>query len=202
MACNVYLKGINYSCTDLPVGGLTRVYIGAKADLLDGASAPVVIDDAKEVYNTTDQVWEENPNYGLVTITPTTTTLIADAVVNELSFNNKDGFSTFTDVKTVNADGSVSAVPSISIEFPVMDAIKRNALEQIATGGAEIVAFVETAAGTYHLVGAEYGLFAGSVDGASGTARTDKNRFQLTLTGEEKSLAFAIDSTNWDKVAG
>lgn len=202
MACNVYLKGINYSCTDLPVGGLTRVYIGAKADLLDGASAPVVIDDAKEVYNTTDQVWEENPNYGLVTITPTTTTLIADAVVNELSFNNKDGFSTFTDVKTVNADGSVSAVPSISIEFPVMDATKRNALEQIATGGAEIVAFVETAAGTYHLVGAEYGLFAGSVDGASGTARTDKNRFQLTLTGEEKSLAFAIDSTNWDKVAG
>lgn len=202
MACNVYLKGINYSCTDLPVGGLTRVYIGAKADLLDGASAPVVIDDAKEVYNTTDQVWEENPNYGLVTITPTTTTLIADEVVSELSFNNKDGFSTFTDVKTVNADGSVSAVPSISIEFPVMDAIKRNALEQIATGGAEIVAFVETAAGTYHLVGAEYGLFAGSVDGASGTARTDKNRFQLTLTGEEKSLAFAIDSTNWDKVAG
>ena len=111
MACNVYLKGINYSCTDLPVGGLTRVYIGAKADLLDGASAPVVIDDAKEVYNTTDQVWEENPNYGLVTITPTTTTLIADAVISELSFNNKDGFSTFTDVKTVNADGSVSAVP-------------------------------------------------------------------------------------------
>jgi len=202
MACNVYLKGINYSCTDLPVGGLTKVYIGAKADLLDGASAPVSVDDAKEVYNSTDEVWEENPSYGNVTIAPTAATLIADGVINELSFNNKDGFSTFTDVKTVNADGSVSAVPSISIEFPVMDATKRNALEQIATGGAEIVAFVETAAGTYHMVGAEYGLFAGTVDGASGTARTDKNRFQLTLTGEEKSLAFAIDSTNWAKVAG
>lgn len=202
MACNVYLKGINYSCTDLPVGGLTRVYIGAKADLLDGTNAPVSIDDAKEVYNATDQVWEENPNYGDVTISPTAATLMADTIISELSFNSKDGFSTFTDVKTVNADGSVSAVPSISIEFPVMDATKRNTLEQIATGGAEIVAFVETAAGTYHLVGAEYGLFAGSVDGASGTARTDKNRFQLTLTGEEKSLAFAIDSTNWALVAG
>lgn len=202
MACNVYLKGINYSCTDLPVGGLTKVYIGAKADLLEGATPPVVVVTEKEVYNSTDEVWEENPNYGNVTITPTAATLLVDGVIDQLSFNNKDGFSTFTDVKTVSADGSVSAVPSISIEFPVMDATKRNALEQIATGGAEIVAFVETAAGTYHMVGAEYGLFAGTVDGASGTARTDKNRFQLTLTGEEKSLAFAIDSTNWALVAG
>lgn len=202
MACNVYLKGINYSCTDLPVGGLTKVYIGAKADLLDGASPAVSIETEKEVYDTVNEVWNENPNYGNVTITSAGNLLTDEAIIDELSFNNKDGFSTFTDVKTVNADGSVSAVPSISIEFPVMDATKRNALEQIATGGAEIVAFVETAAGTYHLVGAEYGLFAGTVDGASGTARTDKNRFQLTLTGEEKSLAFAIDSTNWAKVAG
>ena len=202
MACNVYLKGINYSCTDLPVGGLTKVYIGTKADLLDGASPAVSIETEKEVYDTVNEVWNENPNYGNVTITSAGNLLTDEAIIDELSFNNKDGFSTFTDVKTVNADGSVSAVPSISIEFPVMDATKRNALEQIATGGAEIVAFVETAAGTYHLVGAEYGLFAGTVDGASGTARTDKNRFQLTLTGEEKSLAFAIDSTNWAKVAG
>ena len=202
MACNVYLKGINYSCTDLPVGGLTKVYIGAKADLLEGANAPIVVETEKEVFDATDQVFIENVNYGNVTITPTAATLLADGVIDQLSFNNKDGFSTFTDVKTVGADGSVSAVPSISIEFPVMDATKRNALEQIATGGAEIVAFIETAAGTYHMVGAEYGLFAGTVDGASGTARTDKNRFQLTLTGEEKSLAFAIDSTNWAKVAG
>jgi hypothetical protein len=202
MACNVYLKGINYSCTDLPVGGLTKVYIGAKADLLDGASPAVSIETEKEVYDAVNEVWNENPNYGQVTITSAGNLLADEAIIDELAFNNKDGFSTFTDVKTVNADGSVSAVPSISIEFPVMDATKRNALEQIATGGAEIVAFVETAAGTYHLVGAEYGLFAGTVDGASGTARTDKNRFQLTLTGEEKSLAFAIDSTNWAKVAG
>jgi len=202
MACNVYLKGINYSCTDLPVGGLTRVYIGAKSDLLDGANPAVSIDTDKEVYDAVNEVWNENPSYGNVTITSAGNLLTDEAIIEELSFNSKDGFSTFTDVKTVNADGSVSAVPSISVEFPVMDATKRNALEQIATGGAEIVAFVETAAGTYHLVGAEYGLYAGSVDGASGTARTDKNRFQLTLTGEEKSLAFAIDSTNWAKVAG
>lgn len=201
MACNVYLKGINYSCTDLPVGGLTKVYIGAKADLLEGATPPVSVETEKEIYDAVDEVFIENPNYGNVTITATDT-LLVDGVIDQLSFNNKDGFSTFTDVKTVSADGSVSAVPSISIEFPVMDATKRNALEQIATGGAEIVAFIETAAGTYHMVGAEYGLFAGTVDGASGTARTDKNRFQLTLTGEEKSLAFAIDSSNWAKVAG
>ena len=122
MACNVYLKGINYSCTDLPVGGLTRVYICAKSDLLDGANPAVSIDTDKEVYDAVNEVWNENPSYGNVTITSAGNLLTDEAIIEELSFNSKDGFSTFTDVKTVNADGSVSAVPSISVEFPVMDA--------------------------------------------------------------------------------
>ena len=82
-----------------------------------------------------------------------------------------------------------------------MDLDKRTALDEIAKGGAEMVAFIETAAGTYHMVGYQFGLYASSVDGASGAARTDKNRYQVTLTGEENSLAYIIDgATEFAKV--
>lgn len=185
MACNVNLSGISFSCAELPVGGLVQVLVGQKSDV----EGLITVDTDKS-----------SLNYGDVTITPATTGLVTDGDVVELSFNNKDGFSVFNDVKTVNADGSVSTVPTIAIEFPVMSEAKRNSLEQLAVGGAELVAFVKTAAGTMHLVGFEYGLFAGTVDGTSGASRTDKNRYQLTLTGEEKSLAFAMTTAEYAKV--
>jgi hypothetical protein len=47
------------------------------------------------------------------------------------------------------------------------------------------------------MVGWEYGLYASTVDGTSGTGRSEKNRYQLTLTGEEDSLSYSIDSVNW-----
>lgn len=185
MACNVNLSGISFSCSELPVGGLTKVLVGDKADV----EALIAVDSDKD-----------SLTYGEVTITPATTGLLTDGDVVNLDFNNKDGFSVFNDVKTVNGDGTVSTVPTIAIEFPVMNAAKRDALEQMAVGGAELVAFVETAAGTHHLVGFEYGLYAGTVDGTSGASRGEKNRYQLTLTGEEQSLAFALPDAEWAKV--
>jgi hypothetical protein len=83
-----------------------------------------------------------------------------------------------------------------------MSAAHRNALEDLANPNAEIVAFIETAAGTHHLVGFDYGLFASTIDGASGTSRSEKNRYQLTLTGEQSSLAYDITDAMWLEVAG
>jgi hypothetical protein len=67
--------------------------------------------------------------------------------------------------------------------------------------GVELVAFVETAAGTKHLIGFDYGLYASTVDGTSGTGRSEKNRYQLTLTGEEDSLAYDLGSEWADVIA-
>ena len=180
MACNTVLAGVTYSCDDLALGGLTKIYIGDKAAL--GTTVSV---DASDV----------------VTINPTAATLVADGTAFALEFNIKDGFSAFTDVKTI-ADGSVSAVPTITVEIPKMSAAHRNALEDLANPNAEIVAFIETAAGTHHLVGFDYGLFASTIDGASGTSRSEKNRYQLTLTGEQSSLAYDITDAMWAEVAG
>jgi len=180
MACNTVIAGVSYSCDDLALGGLTKIYIGDKANLSSNSLVAV--------------------SSNVVTITPASVDLLTDGDVFELEFNIKDGFSAFTDVKTI-ADGSVAAVPTITVEIPKMSTTHRDVLDSLANPNSEIVAFVETAAGTHHLVGWDYGLFVSTVDGASGTYRSEKNRYQLTLTGEQSNLAYSIEDNEWADVA-
>ena len=176
MACTVSLAGISYDCTDLGIGGITRFSLVAKS-VVDAAAL------------------------GLNSDNRTVDTPVALAGVVDYTFNLKDGFSAFNEVKTVNADGTTTTVPTITVEFPKMTAAKVTELNEVATGGAELVAFIETAAGTYHLVGADYGLYASSVDMSSGTSRAEKNRIQLTLTGEENGLSYSIaDETDFNTI--
>lgn len=171
MACTLTLADIAYDCSDLGIGGIVKLSLATKTAW--EASSSVADADTRVV---------------------TTAALVAG--VSDLSFNLKDGFSAFNEVKTVNADGTTTTVPTITVEFPKMTTAKVTELENIATPGAELVAFVKTAAGTYHAVGLDYGLYASTVDMSSGAARGEKNRIQLTLTGEENGLAYSIDPAN------
>ena len=199
MACELSLADVTFGCTDLGIGGLKKVYIANRAALIantDGASntwAPISV-SGDTVTVTQDPsittVGDDNSILGT----------IGAGESAQISFNLKDGFSVFTDVKTVTADGIVSTVPTIAVEVPSMSESHRNALNEIATGGAELVAFVETAAGTYHMVGYDYGMYAATVDGTSGTGRSEKNRFQITLTGDEDSLAYSLTADQWADV--
>jgi hypothetical protein len=201
MACDITLGDVTFSCDDIGIGGLKRVIIANKADLVSNtgsASTPFtpvsVANDVVTVNVDPDAAaGSGNDLFGL--LNGLTTPEMID-----IQFNLKDGFSVFSEVKTVSADGVVSSVPTISIEIPKMSEDHRNDLNNLAKPGAELVAFVETAAGTYHMVGYEYGLYASTVDGNSGTGRSEKNRYQITLTGEEDSLSYSLDSANWENL--
>ena len=169
MACTVSLADISYSCDDLGIGGIVELHIANRSDALTALTS----DAADRIVSAATAVT------GVVS----------------LGFNLKDGFSVFSEVKTVNADGTTTTVPTISVELPKMDAAKITALNDIAKGGAELVAFVKTAAGTHHVSGLDYGLYAATVDGNSGASRAEKNRFQITLTGEENGLSYSITET-------
>lgn len=184
MACDVTLADITYSCDDLGVGGITELYLVNKEKLTH---------EALEGLGASDVAFNVNTR----AITGTVAAIALDDGI-EVKFNNKDGFSFFGEVKTVNADGTTSTVPTISFETPKMTPEKVAALNQMARGGSELVALVATAAKTYHLVGYDYGLYMSTVDGNSGTARAEKNRFQVTLTGEEDGLSYTFEETNTD----
>ena len=173
MACTVTLADILYSCDDLGVGGIVELHVANKSNA-------------------------ESALTGVGSADRAITAATAVSGIVELGFNLKDGFSVFSEVKTVNADGTTTTVPTISVELPKMDAAKITALNDIAKGGAELVAFVKTAAGTHHVSGLDYGLYAATVDGNSGTSRAEKNRFQLTLTGEENGLSHSIAEADFN----
>tara|TARA_R110000803_G_scaffold93291_1_gene160814 strand:- start:756 stop:1361 length:606 start_codon:yes stop_codon:yes gene_type:complete len=197
MACNVTLAGnITYSCDDVAIGGIVKLALVNKADLLatgGGLAGATISATTREIS-------------GTIAAQPAAPTALGGIAI---SFNNKDGFSVFSEVKTVSADGVVSCVPTISVELPKMTPAKIEELNIISKGGAELVALVETAAGTYHVVGMDYGLYAGTIDGNSGTGRSEKNRFQLTLTGDELGLGYFLAETtgdlgkaNWETLTG
>jgi hypothetical protein len=191
MACNVTLANdITYSCDDVAIGGIVQLFLTNRGSLLGaGGAFDQVATDGVVIDNNARTIVDG----GTVSIGQ----IAADAGI-EISFNNKDGFSVFSEVKTVSADGVVSCVPTISVELPKMTPAKVTELNKISKGGAELVALVETAAGTYHVVGLDYGLYAGTVDANSGTGRSEKNRFQLTLTGDESGLGYTLPEDTGD----
>ncbi len=197
MACELTLADVTFDCTDLGIGGLKSVYIANRNKLISNTEttgnavyAPIAVTgDTVTVTKDSSIVSGDADNVVAV--------LAAGDDASRINFNLKDGFSVFTDVKSVSADGIVSTVPTIAVEVPSMSEAHRNALNDIAKAGAELVAFVETAAGTYHMVGFDYGMYAATVDGTSGTGRSEKNRFQITLTGDEDSLAYSLTAAQW-----
>lgn len=171
MGCtsSAILAGVAYDCADIPVGGLKTIYICR----LDKAQITIV---------------DENSF---------TVGVIATGDVVELEFNNKDGFSAFTEEKTVEPSGVTTSVPTVVVEFPKMTKAKRDELNQISTSGLDLAVFVETASGTRHAIGLIYGARATLVSGASGTGRSEKNMYQITFTGEEDIMSYDIDEITW-----
>ena len=167
MPCSVTLADITYGCDDLGIGGIVELHVSSRA----AAIAALTFTAATRVVSAASG---------------------AASDVVQFSFNVKDGFSVFSEVKTANADGTFSTVPTISAEFPKMDAARITALDQMSNGAPELVAFVKTAAGTHHVCGLDFGLYVSTIDGNSGTGRSEKNRFQVTLTGEEAGLSYSI----------
>ena len=119
-----------------------------------------------------------------------------------MEFNPKDGFSNFTDEKTVDESGIVTAIPTVSLEFPKMTLNKRNALDVLSTSGMELILFIETAGGERHAVGLDFGMQASTVNGKSGTGRTEKNSYDVAFTGEETNLARLITDSVWTTILG
>jgi hypothetical protein len=175
MGCtpNGDLAGITYSCDDKTTGGLKRIIVARLSDVPS--------------FTTTG---------GVMTISAE----IPAGKVFELEFNNKDAYTNFTDEKTVEASGVTKATPTLVVEFPKMDVTKRAALEKLTQAGDSIVAFLETAGGVHMAAGTGFGLYGSLAHGQTGNGRSEKNVYQLTLTGEEDELSLYPDTASWGYV--
>jgi len=179
------LEGLGLDCTDIPTGGIKNIYIANACDTILGFV------DKPELSG-----GGANPDYGKVTY------LAFNAgEVYKLEFNKKDGTTGWSEAKTVDSSGLVTNVPTLTIEFPKMTKEKRNLINSILNPNVVSLLFVETAAGTYHVLGAKYGMKATSGSGATGTGRAEKNAYTLVFTGEESELSFDLTDKWSDVVA-
>lgn len=163
---------VTLDCSDVPVGGIVKALVMKYADLTGSTEVDGEL---------------------------TSVTIAADKV-HDLEFNSKDGFSNFTDEKTVDDTGIVTAIPTVSLEFPKMTLEKRNALEKLSTSGFELIMFIETAAGERHALGLDFGVMGAEVNGKSGAGRTEKNSYDVKFTGEETNLSRFIDDATWTDI--
>lgn len=121
---------------------------------------------------------------------------VADAskTVAEIEFNTADAFSNASETKTVSPDGSVSVAQTLQIEIPKLEAGKYGAIDKMKNPNFELKVYILTKAGKMITFGDEYGCYLSTIDVASGTGRQDKNRIQLTFTGDEAHLAPVSDT--------
>ena len=177
------LDGLGLDCSDIPTGGLKNIYIANACDTVIGfVDKPLKAD------------LSPNTEFGKVT------TLAFDGgEVFKLDFNKKDGVTGWSEAKTVDATGLITNVPTLTIEFPRMTKSKRNLINSVLNPNVNVLLFVESAAGTKHVLGAKYGMKATSGSGASGSGRSEKNVYTLTFSGEESELSFDLED-KWANV--
>ena len=193
MGCITTLEfeGLGLDCSDIPTGGIKNLYIANACDVALGFVDKPIKEDGTT----------PNAEFGKVTSLAFRGVSDGAGEVYKLDFNRKDGATGWSEVKTVDTTGLITNVPTLTIEFPKMTKEKRNLINDVLNPNVTVLLFVETAAGTFHVLGAKYGMKATSGSGARGTGRTEKNAYTLVFTGEESELSFDL-TEKWANVTG
>lgn len=118
----------------------------------------------------------------------------AKSTIVQIEFNTSDAFSNASETKTVSPEGTVAVAQTLQVELPRLDAVKYKAIESFKNPNFELKVHILTKAGVMITYGAVYGCFLSTADVASGSGRQDKNRIQLTFTGDEAELAPVVDA--------
>lgn len=98
-----------------------------------------------------------------------------------LDYYIKPQTSSFTSTATIDSANGVNYVTTeLSAVFVKIDPVKRLEINAILLG--DLMALVQDANGTWYFLGSEEAVTATAATAESGTAKTDGNKFTLTLS--------------------
>ena len=129
-----------------------------------------------------------------ITVTTNVVTAISMASSKKfLPFDFKPGASNMSSNYQVNAENGVAYVQTdLVMVFNRMETSKRVALTALAQ--ADLYVIVEDNNGKYWLLGHDEEVMMSAGDGLTGTARTDRNGYSITLTDNSKEFPLEVDS--------
>lgn len=163
MACNQTLVGIPYDCSS-SMGGIKEVYLT----------------------NYADNIFET----GATASGDTVISGISSAVTfHRYQFRKGTGSMTST-LNVDDAAGSNYVSTELVLLFTRMETIKRTAIAALALGG--LAGIVVDCNGKKWALGLEEPVNATAGSGNTGTARTDSNNYQITLTDDAASFPYEV----------
>lgn len=182
MACSTITlnKGINGKC-DASVGGIVEVYItnypdAGKIFTMKNAEGTEETDIVKAVSAEAD----------------------VDAAVKWYKFSFRKGTSYMNSTLTVDDANGVNYVTTeLQMLFSKMEINKRVSISALTLGEFNIV--VKDSNGYYWALGVSEAVTVSAGDGQTGTAKSDSNRYSITLTDD--CPVFPLPLTNGDDVA-
>lgn len=166
MSCVQTLSGIAASC-DTSIGGIRIAYIANYADVTGFTVDPQT--------NMVDEI-----------------TMASSAKFKEYHFRANS--SSMTSTLNVDPANGVNYVQSdLNLVFAKQETVKRMEVARLSLGELRVI--VKDANDKYWFLGAEEPVYASAGTAETGTARTDGNRYSITLTDISASYPYEIDPT-------
>jgi hypothetical protein len=162
--CDSLSGGISLGCSS-NFGGVKKIYLTNKENV--------------------SSVVNGSPDLGI-----TTFNMVGGAVFYEFEFNKNT--SSWSEARTGDqANGVEFYTQTLTLVLNRREKTKRDTIALLG-GFRELVAVVTDSNDNSWYLGAENGLVLTGNEGGSGTAKTDPNRYTLTLTGEEPEMADVV----------
>ena len=173
MECNsITLKGIVRDCNP-NMGGIQKVWMILKSDITD---LQVGIDETSST----------NPDVQLIT---TLAVAEGEGKVNAFEFR-KGAASMTSNLQKDDTNGSYFWLTDLVMNFQRMETSKRAAIMALTL--AEACAIVQDANGIYWFLGLDEYLGATAGTAETGTAKTDANKYSVTLQDSSLELPYEI----------
>ena len=176
MECNsITLKGIVRDCNP-NMGGIQKVWMILKSDI---TKVTVGVDETSST----------NPDVQLIT---ELTVAEGTGKVNAFEFR-KGAASMTSNLQKDDTNGSYFWLTDLVMNFQRMETSKRAAIMALTL--AEACAIVQDANGIYWFLGLNEYLGATAGTAETGTAKTDANKYSITLQDSSLELPYEIEKT-------
>ena len=180
MACTTYLTGFATSCgSNLP--SIKKLYIGT----FESAKFTYTYQQNSEAQD----VLDADGNKIIEAVSGATLKSGADKWVE---FQFRKNSSSMDTEMTVNDNGSHYYTNSATCTFARIDNSKRLSLESVASGECSMI-IVDSNNQTW-LIGADNPVSLTTLSASTGTAISDSNSYNVTLSAEERTMPLLIES--------
>ena len=180
MACTTYLTGFSTSCgSNLP--SIKKLYIGT----FESAKFTYTYQQNSEAQD----VLDADGNKIIEAVSGATLNSGADKWVE---FQFRKNSSSMDTEMTVNDNGSHYYTNSATCTFAKIENSKRISLEAVASGECSMI-IVDSNNQTW-LVGVENPVSLSTLTGSTGTAISDSNSYNVTLSAEERTMPILIEA--------